>query len=80
MNSKENSSSDQISSLHNQIPKCSINPKYLKEREKNFKFPHESQKDMEAYKTLSPANHLEDWARHFKHEYMKNFPKNLTES
>ena len=35
---------------------------------------------MEAYKTLSPANHLEDSARHFKHEYMKNFPKNLIES
>ena len=35
---------------------------------------------MEAYKTLSPANHLKDWARHFKHEYMKNFPKNLIES
>ena len=46
----------------------------------NFKFPHESQKDIEAYKTLSPAIHLEVWARHFKHEYMKNFSKNLIES
>ena len=41
-----------------------INPKYLKmEREKNLKFPEKRQKD-ESIQTLSPAIHLEGWARH----------------
>ena len=48
----------------------SCSPVYLKkEREKNLKFPQEGHKD-ESIQTLCPAIHLEEWARHFEHEYI----------
>ena len=37
-------------------------------------------KRIKASKTLSPAIHLEGWAKHFKHEYKIKFSENLIES
>ena len=56
-----------------------IHPKHLKkEKEKNFKFPQECQKN-KWFQTLSRAIHLEGWARHFEHEFIIKFPINLIE-
>ena len=57
-----------------------INPKNpKKEREKNFKFPQEWQKD-KSIQSLSPSIHLKGWTRHFEHEYIMKLPKKLIES
>ena len=76
---KKKKSIEQNSSLHNQIHDNEIhdiiNPKYLiKEREKNLKIPKKWHK-YESIKTLSPAIHLEEWDRHFEHEYIIRLSK-----
>ena len=58
--SKENSSLEQNSSLHNQI--CTW---YYQSKGKD-KVPQEWQKDT-SFQTLNPAIHLEGWSRHFGH-------------
>ena len=50
-----------------------------KGREKNFKCSKEWQNDKN-FQTLSPAIHLEGWARHFEHEYVVKLSKDLIES
>ena len=50
-----------------------------KGRKKNFKFSQESQK-LKSFQKLSPAIHLEGWARHFEHEYRIKPSKYLIES
>ena len=46
-----------------------------KGRKKNFSW--ELQED-KSFQTLSPAIHLEEWDKHFEHEYIIKPSKNLT--